>query len=87
MSTFLGFAYFNNYLQANEIAWKRGQEIFSEPDMPWNLSGEFWKVFKGCVATFLLVCFLSLKDGTCETRKSVLYFTSKALLVLKKIKV
>ena len=37
-------------------------------------------------ATFLLVCFLCLKDRTCETRKNVFYFTSKALFVLEIIK-
>ena len=35
-------------------------------------------------ATFLLVCFSSLKEGNCETWKN--YFTSKALFVLKKMK-
>ena len=34
-------------------------------------------------ATFLLVCFVCLKESTCETRKNVFYFTSKALLVLE----
>ena len=34
-------------------------------------------------ATFLLVC---LKESTCETKKNVLYFTSKALFVIEKIK-
>ena len=34
-------------------------------------------------ATFSLVCFLSLKERFCETRKSVFYFTSKALFVLE----
>ena len=33
-------------------------------------------------ATFLLVCFVSLKKSTCETRTNVFYFTSKALFVL-----
>ena len=33
--------------------------------------------------TFLQVCFVSLRESTCETRKNVFYFTSKALLVLK----
>ena len=33
-------------------------------------------------ATFLLVCFVSLKKSTCEMRKNVFYFTSKALFVL-----
>ena len=37
-------------------------------------------------ATFLLVCFLSLNESTCQTRKNVFYFTSKALSVLEKIK-
>ena len=37
-------------------------------------------------ATFVLVCFLSLNKGTFQTRKNVFHFTSKALLVLKKIK-
>ena len=36
--------------------------------------------------SFLLVCFLSLKESTCETRKNIFYFTSKALFVLEKIK-
>ena len=37
-------------------------------------------------ATFLLVCFACLKESTCETRKNVFYFTSKALFVLEIIK-
>ena len=37
--------------------------------------------------TFLLVCFLILKESTNEISKYVFYFTSKALFVLKKIKV
>ena len=36
--------------------------------------------------TFLLICFVCLKEGTCETRKNVFYFTSKALFVLEIIK-
>ena len=36
--------------------------------------------------TFLLVCFLSLKESTWETRKYAFYFTSKALFILEKIK-
>ena len=35
---------------------------------------------------FLLVCFVILKEKTCETRKNVFYFTSKALFVLEIIK-
>ena len=37
--------------------------------------------------TILLVCFLSLRESTSETRKNVFYFTAKALFILKKIKV
>ena len=37
-------------------------------------------------ATFLIVCFLSVKESTYETRKNVFYFTSKAVFVLEKIK-
>ena len=36
--------------------------------------------------TFLLVCFVSLKRSTCETRKKIFYFSSKALFVLEVIK-
>ena len=33
--------------------------------------------------TFVLVCFVSLKESTCETRKNVFCFSSKALFVLE----
>ena len=36
-------------------------------------------------ATFLLVCFICLKESTFETRKNVFYFTSKALFILEVI--
>ena len=36
--------------------------------------------------TFLLACFFSLKESTCETRKNSFYFTLKALFFLKIIK-
>ena len=36
--------------------------------------------------TFLLVCFLCLKESTYETRKNVLYFTPKALFITEIIK-
>ena len=45
-----------------------------------------WMFLKVVSATFLLVCFVSLKEGTCETKKNVFYFTSKALFVLEIIK-
>ena len=37
-------------------------------------------------ATFLLVCFVCLKERTYETRVNVFYFTLKALFVLEIIK-
>ena len=37
-------------------------------------------------ATFLLVCFLSLNESTCQSRKNAFYLTSKTLFVLEKIK-
>ena len=39
--------------------------------------------FKGCVCYILLVCFLCLKESTCETRKNVFYFTSEPLFILE----
>ena len=41
---------------------------------------------KCCVRYVLLVCFVCLKDSTCETKKNVFYFTSKVLFVLEIIK-
>ena len=43
-------------------------------------------VSKGCVCYIVLVCFVCLKESTCETKKNVFYFTSKALFVLEIIK-
>ena len=37
-------------------------------------------------ATSVLVYFFSQNESTCQTRKNVFYFTSKALSVLEKIK-
>ena len=48
-----------------------------------NISANLLRVVS---ATFLLVCFLCLKKSTCETRKSVFYFTSKALFIFEVIK-
>ena len=42
---------------------------------------------KGCVHYIFTSLFLSLKGSTCEIRKSLFYFSSRALFVLKKIKV
>ena len=45
-------------------------------------------VIKGCVRYIFarLFCMSCLKEGTCETRKNVFYFTSKGLFVLEIIK-
>ena len=44
------------------------------------------KKLKVVSATFLLVCFVCLRESTRETRKNVFYFTLKALFVLEIIK-
>ena len=41
---------------------------------------------KAASTTFLLVCFVCLKESACETRKNVFYLTSKALFILEIIK-
>ena len=43
-------------------------------------------ILKVVSATFVLVCFLSLNETTCQTRKNVFCFTSKALFILDKVK-
>ena len=43
-------------------------------------------ILKGCVCYILASLFLSLNKNTCQTRKDVFYFTSKALFILEKIK-
>ena len=43
-------------------------------------------VVKGCVPYISASLILSLNDSTCQTRKNIFYFTSKALFVLVKIK-
>ena len=37
-------------------------------------------------ATFLLVCFSSLKESNYETWENIFYFNSKALFILEKTK-
>ena len=44
------------------------------------------KSLKVVSATFLLVCFSSPKESTCETWKKKFFFTPKALVVLEKIR-
>ena len=48
--------------------------------------GVIINLLKVVSAMFVLVYFLSLNESTCQTRKNVFYFTSKALFVLEKIK-
>ena len=42
--------------------------------------------FEGCVRYIFTSWFLSLKQSTCENMNKILYFTSKALFFLEKIK-
>ena len=44
----------------------------------------FTNHIKGCVCYIFDSYFLSVKESTCETKKSVFYFTSKDLLFLRK---
>ena len=43
-------------------------------------------LLKAVSAIFLLVCFLSHNNSTCQTRKNAFYFISKALFFLETIK-
>ena len=60
------------------IKQKEASELVSSVEMKTPL--------KIVSATFLLICFLCLKESICETRENVFYFTSKALFVLEIIK-
>ena len=51
-----------------------------------NHARKMEKCLKVVAATFLLVCFVCLKENTFETKKNAFYFTSKALVVLEIIK-
>ena len=51
-----------------------------------NLFKYLLQSLKVMSATFLLVCFVSLQGGACETRRNIFYFISKALFVLEIIK-
>ena len=57
------------------------QKKLGEKTQPPNYKG-----LKAVSATFLLVCFVCLKESTCEKKKNVFYFTLKALFVLEIIK-
>ena len=46
----------------------------------------YHSIIEGCVRyIFASLCF-DLKEGTCQMKKNVFYFTSKPLFVLEKIK-
>ena len=50
------------------------------------MKNAFYFTLKVVSATFLLVCFVCIKESTFETKKNVFYFTSKALFVLQIIR-
>ena len=52
-------------------------------DVDYNQNEKNDNNLKVVSATFLLVLFVCLKESTCETRKNVFSFTSKALFVLE----
>ena len=62
-------------------------------EYPWNEkithlhgSAHFTIPLKVVLATFLVICFVYLKESTRETRKNVFYLTLKALFILEIIK-
>ena len=59
--------------------------IFNELSLPDDIFSCF-NPLKVVSATFLLVCFSSLKESICETWKNAFYFASKALVIVEKIK-
>ena len=79
--------------QDNEIIQKNKKERKVAEDTRLKLmeslaESKAWKraSLKVAPTTFLLVCFLSLNESTCQNRKNVFYFTSEALFVLEKIR-
>ena len=78
-----------NTLTPNPTKWSNTFKQFAGKSrrIDWVCLTILWGCgLKVVSATFLLVCFAFLKESTCETRKNVFYFTSKALLVLEIIK-
>ena len=53
--------------------------VFISPQKVFSFS----RYLKVVSATFLLVCFVYLRENTFETMRNAFYFTSKALLVLE----
>ena len=76
-----------NPLSANFTKWSNTLKQFGKLTTNClSVFGHFVRLplkgLKVVPATFLLDCFISLKESTCETKKNVFYFTSKALFVL-----
>ena len=59
------------YIERWFIWWKSKEESYGE-----NVYTNKKINLKVVSATFLLVCFVNLKKGTCEARKNAVYFTS-----------
>ena len=73
-------------LRLNEVL-SRFMVIPKDKQLPFCQSDFMFLYYLNVVSViFLLVCFISLKETTCDTRKKVLYFTSKFLFVLEIIK-
>ena len=51
-----------------------------------KMKNTFYFTLKVVSSTFLLVCFVHLKESTCGTKKTVFYFTLKALFVIETTK-
>ena len=66
--------------------WTLKRDLFCKVYMKYNSEVQLKVYLKVVSTTFLLVYFVCLKERTCETRKNVFYFTSKALFVLEIIK-
>ena len=63
-----------------------GYCFYMNPNMQGNFQICISEPLKVVPATFLLVCFVCLKDSTFKTRKNVFYFTWKALFVFEIIR-
>ena len=60
------------------ILWKNNSSKVKDKTqntlMKWDTQSSEELVLKAVSATFLLVCFLSLNESICQTRKNVFYF-------------
>ena len=75
-------------LAGNYVLTKFNWDLKLEKNLNWIVYDKICsEALKVVSTTFLLVCFLNLKESTCETRKCVFYYTLKATVILDKIKV